>query len=74
MRDRLYAWPRLGPTIADFAEDGVMSRSAKRHAVLGMLFGLALAILVRPTLTVAAAAGGLVAVGILYVISRPESR
>ena len=33
MRDRLYAWPRLGPTIAAFAEHGVMSRSAKRHGV-----------------------------------------
>jgi uncharacterized membrane protein YbaN (DUF454 family) len=72
MRDRLYAWPRVGTTIQTFVEQGVMSRRSKRHAILGMLFGLALALVIRPTLIVAVSTGGLVLLGILYVATRPE--
>lgn len=74
MRDRIYAWPGVGPTVEDFAEHGTLSRKGKQHAVLGMLAGLVIALLVSPSLTVAALAGVLVATGIAYVLSRPETR
>ena len=73
MRDRIYAWPGIGETIEEFTERGRLSRKGKKHAVLGMLAGLAISIAVKPTLGVAALAGALVAIGIAYVITRPET-
>lgn len=72
MRDRIYAWPRVGSVVEEFAERGTLSRKGKQHAVFGMLIGLAIAVLVKPSLAVAA--GALVAAGIAYVLTRPETR
>lgn len=73
VRDWIYARPGVGPIVRDFVERGEISRKSKYIAVGGMLLActvsgwflrgspLALTILI-----------GSIAIGILFVISRPE--
>ena len=73
VRDWIYARPGVGPIVRDFVERGEIARKSKYIAVGGMLLActvsgwflrgspLALTILI-----------GSIAIGILFVISRPE--
>lgn len=74
MRNRIFAWPRIGPVVQDFVEHGVLSRRGKQHAVLGMLLGVLIAALTRPSFGVLLLAVALVASGIAYVMTRPSER
>ena len=74
MRDRIFAWPRVGPVVRDFVEHGVLSRQGKQHAVLGMLLGLLIVALTQPSTTVLLLTVALIACGIGYVLTRRSHR
>lgn len=75
MRARIFAWPRIGPVVRDYLEDGAVGRPAKLAAALGIAFGVGVVWLVlwrEPALAgLVTAAMALVA---LYVGTRPSPR
>ena len=74
MRERIFAWPKVGPVVQEFVEHGVLSRKGKQHAIFGMLLGLLIAAWLRPSILVLVATALLVLVGIAYVVTRPGER
>jgi uncharacterized membrane protein YbaN (DUF454 family) len=72
-RDWIYARPIIGPTVKNFNERGILSRTGKIAAVTGMAAsGVIMALTLRawpPALIAGLAA---LVMGSFYVISRPE--
>jgi len=71
MYRRIVEWPRIGPIIADFVDNGVLTARSKAIALSGM--GLAALVIAISPLSRIATAGALslIALGALYVATRP---
>ena len=73
MRDWIYARPKLGPPIQQFIERGTLSRSSKTGAVAGMTLAAAIStVLLWDRWIWTAIALGLIACGMVYVLTRPS--
>lgn len=71
---RIYAWPGAGPAVEDFLSHGVIARKGKLGALAGMgLAALVVALAPLPAGATWITLGG-IAVGALYVVTRPEAR
>ena len=72
MRDWIYARPKFGPEIRAFIEQGTLSRTSKTGAIAGMVLasGISTAVLWGHWGWLAVALG-LIAIGAVYVLSRP---
>ncbi len=72
-RDWIYARPGIGKIIEDFTEHGIMSRRSKMAALGGMaLAGVIIGLALRHHGWGLAVGLGILASGMLYVISRKE--
>jgi len=74
MKDRIYAWPKVGPVVEDFLERGVIARSGKLSATAGItvIGGLSLWLSTPGTGWTVFVVAILAAV-ILFIVTRPES-
>lgn len=72
MYRRILSWPGVGSAIADFMEQGAITRRGKIIAILGMTMGAALILLLSIPVLVKVA--GVLAIfgSALYVAGRPE--
>jgi uncharacterized protein len=70
--ERIYRWPRLGPVVRDFAEDGTIGDKAKLSASLGILGlgGFSLWLTAPPVMWTGIIAAILLGV-VSFIISRP---
>jgi len=72
MYQRILTWPRVGPAVEDFVANGVIKRRGKMVAVSGMAIA-AIIVALTPmdvVATIAALAG--IALGAIYVLTRPS--
>lgn len=73
MQRKIYQWPKVGSVVEDFLERGIISKGAKKTAVIGIILvgGLSLyfaALSTIYTVGVIAVLGGV----IIYIMTRPE--
>ncbi|MEO9971631.1 MAG: YbaN family protein [Hyphomonadaceae bacterium] len=75
IRDWIYARPGIGPQVELFIEEGQMTKSGKRGALIGMSFAALLLIYIFRDRPVVLAAGlSLIAIGALVVLSRKTGK
>ncbi len=73
MQKKIYNWPKVGPVVEEFLEQGRMSKAAKKAAVIGIILvgGLSLYFsAMTPLYTVSIVA--LLSAVIFYIATRPE--
>ena len=73
-RDWIYARPGIGPIIENFNERGILTRQGKQGAIFGMAIGGAIAtFFLWRQLMWLSLTWGLIAIGVLFVLSRPSN-
>ena len=71
MYQRILTWPRVGPVVEDFIANGVIKRRSKTIAVLGMAVAAVVVALTPMDLVTKFAALAAIALGAIYVLTRP---
>lgn len=73
MQAKIYQWPKVGPVVEDFLEQGKISKATKKAAILGIILvgGLSLYFSPLPDIYSFGVIAVFAAV-ILYIVTRPE--
>lgn len=74
MAERIRRWPGVGPVVAEFVDHGVMRPASKRAALIGIAIAALIVSLTVPVGPAFYLAIGGMAVGALYVATRPTRR
>ena len=75
IRDWIYARPGIGPIVQDFVERGEISRKGKIAAIAGMLLACAISgWFLKASWIGLSALIGSIAIGIVFVATRPEPK
>ena len=73
MQTKIYQWPKVGPVVEEFLEQGKISKVAKKAAILGIILvgGISLYFSTLSTMYIFGVIALLAAV-IVYISTRPE--
>lgn len=73
MQHKIYGWPKVGPVVKNYLEEGVISRTTKKASISGIiLVGSFSLYITSPALIVASIILSTLGLVVLYIASRPE--
>lgn len=73
MQQKIYDWPKVGPVVRDYLENGIISLRTKKVAISGIILVASLSLYIAaPTLVVASITISILAIVIFYIATRPE--